>query len=398
MTLFFFIQPSYMRFMNEKEDNGKPAPMMNENKGPWDFGPDNGLDNGDVNPEKGDKGGGSSNSDGPKKPANPWEPEQISQQKARGPSLEELFRKGTGGGKGGGWSGLPPRANGKSWWPIIIGGLALVWIGWTSFHRIDSQEQGVVTLFGKYSRTVDAGIALTLPAPFEQMTKIDTQGIRRTTIGSPKASDDNLVLTKDESLIDMSYEVGWSIRDPERFLFQIDNPSRTVEEVAESAMRAAVANFTLTQAFGSGRGEIEVQVRQRMQAILDEYRSGIRVQRVTILQSDPPAEVNEAFREVNAAQQRRESYLNEARGYASRVTELAVGETAEFDKIYEQYKTAPEVTRRRLYYETMEQVLGKVDKTIVDSGSNVQPYLPLPELSKRRPAQLEEPVTVTGKK
>ncbi len=134
-----------------------------------------------------------------------------------------------------------------------------------------------------------------------------------------------------------------------------------------------------------------------MQAILNEYRSGISIQRVTILQSDPPAEVNDAFREVNAAQQRRESYLNEARGYASRVTELALGETAEFDKIYEQYKTAPEVTKRRLYYQTMEEVLGKVDKTIVDSG-NVTPYLPLPEIRRRAEEAPAEAVNVTGKK
>jgi membrane protease subunit HflK len=384
--------------MSKIEDGNKPEPMHNDNKGPWDFGGnENEPDNHDSasNPSAPDDDGKINT---PKGRQNPWDMKNPENQKPRGPSLEELFRKGGGdkGGWGGGWNAIPPRAEGKSWWPLIISGLALLWIGWTSFHRLDSQEQGVVTLFGKYSRTVGSGIALTLPAPIERMEKVDTQGIRRTTIGSAKASDDNLVLTKDESLIDMSYEVGWSIRDPEQFLFQIDEPTKTVEEVAESAMRAAVANFNLTEAFGSGRGEIEAQVRQRMQAILDEYRSGIRIQRVTILQSDPPAEVNEAFREVNAAQQRKESYLNDARGHASRVTELARGETAEFDKIYEQYRSAPEVTRRRLYYETMEQVLSQVDKTIVDTG-NVQPYLPLPELSKRKPAQLQEPVTVKGK-
>ena len=120
------------------------------------------------------------------------------------------------------------------------------------------------------------------------------------------------------------------------------------------------------------------------------------VQSISIRQSDPPAEVNDAFREVNAAKQRRESYKNDARAYASRVTELAIGETAEFDKIYVQYREAPEVTKRRLYYETMEQVLGKVDKTIVESG-NVTPYLPLPEFQKRA-ASKNEAVTVTGKK
>lgn len=379
----------------EKEDEGAPGSLNNNGKGPWDFP---GSGNGNSEPPKRGRNpvADSPTGDEPTRPINPWEPQKPNGEKPRGPSLEDLFKRTGGGGKRGGFGGLPQRPDGKSWWPVIFGGLALLWIGWTSVHRLDSQEQGVVTFFGSYSRTVGSGIAFTLPAPIEQMTKIDTQGIRRTTIGSPKSSNDNLVLTKDESLIDMSYEIGWSIRDPERFLFQIAQPEQTVQEVGESAMRAAVANFDLNQAFGAGRGEIEAQVRQRMQAILNEYNSGINIQRVTILQSDPPAEVNDAFREVNAAQQRRESYLNEARGYASRVTELAQGETAEFDKIYEQYKTAPDVTRRRLYYETMEQVLSKVDKTIVESGG-VTPFLPLPEIQRRAQQKVEEPVVVTGK-
>ncbi|MFM2236268.1 MAG: hypothetical protein RL209_302 [Pseudomonadota bacterium] len=194
----------------------------------------------------------------------------------------------------------------------------------------------------------------------------------------------------------MAYDVRWSIKDPELYLFQLDSPQETVKEVAESAMRAAVANFDLTQAIGPGRGAIELEVRRRMQQVLDEYRAGVLIQSISIRQSDPPAEVTDAFREVNAAQQRRESYLNDARAYASRVTELALGETAEFDKIYVQYRAAPEVTKRRLYYETMEQVLGKVDKTIVETGG-VTPYLPIPEFQKRTPPKAE-PLTVTGAK
>jgi membrane protease subunit HflK len=194
----------------------------------------------------------------------------------------------------------------------------------------------------------------------------------------------------------MAYDVRWSIKSPELYLFQLESADNTVKEVAESAMRAAVANFDLTQAIGPGRGAIEAEVRKRMQQVLDEYRAGVLVQSISIRQSDPPAEVNDAFREVNAAQQRRESYMNDARAYASRVKELALGETAEFDKIYVQYREAPEVTKRRLYYETMEQVLGKVDKTIVESG-NVTPYLPIPEFQKK-PAAKSDTVTVTGKK
>lgn len=397
MTLFFLKGRSYMSAMMTNEDGAVPQASHNEGKGPWDI-PGSGKGGSKPSePASGGTPGGNGGTSGDKgKPSNPWDPQGASSGRSRGPSLEELFRRPGGGGNGGGWSGLPPRANGKSWWPIIVGGLAAVWIVWTSVHRIGPEQEGVVTFFGSYSRTVAPGIALTLPAPIERLEKVDTQQIRTTSIGSVRANSENLVLTRDQNLVDMAYDVRWSIRDPELFLFQLDQPETSVQEVAESAMRAAVANFDLIQAIGGSRSEIEAQVRQRMQAILDEYRSGVLVQSISIRESDPPAEVNDAFREVNAAQQRRESYMNEARAYASRVTELARGETAEFDKIYEEYRQAPEVTRRRLYYETMEQVLGKVDKTIVETGG-VTPYLPLPAMERRTNAQ-NDTVTVTGTK
>lgn len=379
--------------MSKKIDERGVSISTADGKGPWD------------SPASGDSGktgkpkasAGDSDAGAKPEPVNPWDPTPANAAQGgrqRGPSLEDLLRR-TGGGKGGGFGGLPSRPDGKSWWPLIVGSLIALWIVWTSFHRIGPEQEGVVTFFGKYARTVQPGIQFTLPAPIENLQKIDTKQIQTTSVGSPKASSENLVLTRDQSIIDMAYDVRWSIKDPELYLFQLDNPNGTVKEVAESAMRAAVANFDLTQAIGPGRGAIEMQVRQRMQQVLDEYRSGVLVQSISIRQSDPPAEVNDAFREVNAAQQRRESYLNDARAYASRVSELAIGETAEFDKIYEEYRQAPEVTRTRLYYETMEQVLGKVDKTIVESGG-VTPYLPLPEFQRRANAK-NEPVTVTGK-
>ncbi len=392
MTLFFLKRRTYMSAMMQKEDGGTPQASHNESKGPWDL-PGSG--------DSGRPGGGkpsappAGSGDDDAKSANPWEPQGATSGRPRGPSLEEIFRRG--GGKGGGFGGLPPRADGKSWWPLITGGLVALWLVWTSMHRIGPEQEGVVTTFGSYSRTADSGITFTWPAPIQTLEKVDTAQIRTTSIGSARANSENLVLTRDQNLVDMAYDIRWSIRDPELYLFQLDDPERSVSEVAESAMRAAVANFDLIQVIGGGRSEIEGQVRQRMQAILDEYRAGVMIQSISIRESDPPAEVNDAFREVNAAQQRRESYLNEARAYASRVTELARGETAEFDKIYEQYRTAPEVTRRRLYYETMEQILGKVDKTIVESG-NVTPYLPLPEIQRRQVAADGETVTVTGKK
>jgi modulator of FtsH protease HflK len=377
--------------MSKKIDDQGAVILAAEGKGPWDSGASS--DNGKAGKSDVQSEGGAR-----PEPVNPWDPNPGNGSQSgrqRGPSLEDLLRR-TGGGRGGGFGGMPKRADGKSWWPIIIGAVFALWLVWTSVHRIGPEQEGVVTLLGKYSRTVPPGIQLTLPAPVESITKIDTQQIQTTAIGSPKASSENLVLTKDQSIIDMAYDVRWSIKDPELYLFQLDSPDDTVKEVAESAMRAAVANYDLTQAIGPGRGAIELEVRRRMQQVLDEYRAGVLVQSISIRQSDPPAEVNDAFREVNAAQQRRESYMNDARAYASRVTELALGETAEFDKIYVQYREAPEVTKRRLYYETMEQVLGKVDKTIIESNG-VTPYLPIPEF-QRKASTKSEPVTVTGTK
>jgi membrane protease subunit HflK len=382
--------------MSKKTDKQGATITSIDGRGPWDT-----SGSGDANASGGKPKGKAENDKGEPKagPRNPWEPTPGNEPQTgrqRGPSLEDLLRRAGSGGKGGGFSGLPQRSNGKSWWPIIVGGFVALWLVWTSVHRLGPEQEGVITQLGKYSRTAQPGISFSLPAPFERMQKIDTKQIQTTSVGSPKASSENLVLTKDQSIIDMAYDVRWSIKDPELYLFQLESADATVKEVAESAMRAAVANFDLTQAIGPGRGAIEAEVRKRMQQVLDEYRAGVLVQSISIRQSDPPAEVNDAFREVNAAKQRRESYQNDARAYASRVTELAIGETAEFDKIYVQYREAPEVTKRRLYYETMEQVLGKVDKTIVESG-NVTPYLPLPEFQKRAAAK-NETVTVTGKK
>lgn len=369
--------------MIQKMKNMAGSVLAMAGKGPWD---NNSSDTG-------------SGADTPKGARNPWDPVPIAEgksrgDKGRGPSLEDLLRRAGGGG--GGWGGMPKRSDGRSLFPVIAGVLILLWLAWTSIHRLGPEQQGVITLFGKYSNTVGSGISFTLPAPIQSLEKVDTQQIRTTAVGSPKASTDNLVLTRDQNIIDMAYEVRWSINNPELYLFQLDNPEQTVQEVAESAMRATVANFDLISAIGPGRSDIEAQVRVRMQAILNQYRAGVLVQGIAIRQSDPPAEVNEAFRKVNAAQQQRESYLNDARAAARQITELALGETAEFDKLYVQYRAAPEVTKRRLYYQTMEDVLSKADKTIVGSG-NVTPYLPLPEIKRRATAPPQE-VVVEGSK
>jgi membrane protease subunit HflK len=257
--------------------------------------------------------------------------------------------------------------------------LVVLWLVVTSMHSISPGQRGVVTRFGRYSYTLGPGVGLTLPSPIDRVQKVDVESIRSIDLGSQSSED--LMLTGDQNLLDIDYSVRWNIRQPELYLFQLSQPEETIRQVAESAMRAVIAEVTLQEAMGDKRSEIESQVADRMQRILDGYHSGIDIQGVAIQQADPPAEVNDAFKEVTAAQQDAKSYVNQANAYALQLTAKAQGEAAAFDKVYEQYKLAPEVTRRRMYYETMEQVLSKVDKTIVEAPG-VTPYLPLPQVQK----------------
>jgi len=226
-----------------------------------------------------------------------------------------------------------------------------------------------------------------LPSPIDRVTKIDVENIRSIDLGTSEGND--LMLTGDQNLLDIAYSVRWNIRTPELYLYQLSDPDETIKQVAESAMRAVVSRVSLNDAMGDKRAEIETQVTETMQRILDGYRSGIQVQGIAIKQADPPDAVNDAFKEVTAAQQDAQSYVNQARAYALQLTAKAQGEATAFDKVYEQYRLAPDVTRRRMYYETMEQVLSKVDKTIIEAPG-VTPYLPLPELRKSQPQPQQE--------
>jgi membrane protease subunit HflK len=181
--------------------------------------------------------------------------------------------------------------------------------------------------------------------------------------------------------------VRWNIRDPELYLFELAQPDETIKEVAESAMRAVIANVDLQGAMGNQRGVVEAKVAEEMQQILDTYKAGVLIQGIAIRQADPPAAVNDAFKEVTAAQQEAQSYVNRANAYALQLKQKAQGEAGAFDRIYAQYKLAPGVTKRRMYYETMERILQGVDKTIIEAPG-VSSYLPLNEL---RRAPVKEP-------
>ena len=301
-------------------------------------------------------------------------------------SLDEFLRKSRARFGGGGGGGLPGRPSGSLvGWGVL--GFFLLWIVFTSTHVVAPGERGVVTLFGRYSHTLGSGVGFTFPYPINRVQKIDVENIRELSLGS--ASTETLMLTGDQNIIDIAYTVRWNIRDPERYLFQLKDPDDTIQEVAESAMRAVVANVSLNDAIGEGRGEIENRVAERMQTILDAYRSGVFIQGIAIRQADPPQSVNEAFKKVTAAQQDAQSYINRANAYSLQLTQKAQGEAAAFDKVYEQYRLAPEVTRRRMYYETMEQILPKLPKTIIEAPG-VTPYLPLPEVQKQSRQQPQQ--------
>ena len=335
-------------------------------------------------------------------PRNPWQPAGGGEEPRRTASIEDIFRSrgkggggggGSGGGRGsGGFPGLPPRADGKSWAPLIVGGIAALWLFSSSFHQLSPKEQGIVTTFGKYSHTIESGVSLTAPWPIQQVETRDVTSVINDVIPESEGSE-NLVLTSDQNLIDLSYQVRWRIKDLKLFTFAASDPQRTVKEVAEAAMRASVAEVSLDAIWdGSGRGPLELNTRERMQGILDAYRTGVQVVGVDIKKADPPEKVADAFQKVNVAQQNAQRDKNVAQAWAQQTLARAEGEAAAFDKVYQQYKLAPEVTRRRMYYDTMERVLSNNDKVVVE-GSGVTSYLPLPEIKRRAP---ETPAATQG--
>ena len=343
-----------------------------DNKGPW--GPSG--DGGGDEPPSSDGGPG------------PWsEPPRRRRPRGASPSatvtpLDEFLRRSRArfGGGGGGFPGSGDRS--IYLWAVL--GLVALWLVFTTMHRIAPEERGVVTRLGRYSHTLPPGIGFTLPSPFHRVQKVNVEEIRNIDLGS--ASEETLMLTGDQNIIDIAYQVRWNIRDPEQFLYELAEPEDTIREVAESAMRQTVALVSLQDAIGNRRGDIEARVQQEMQQTLDTYQSGVLIQGIAIRQADPPSAVNDAFKEVTAAQQEAQSYINNANAYALQLRQKAQGEARAFDEVYAQYKLAPEVTRRRMYYETMERVLQGVDKTIVETPG-VTPYLPLTEIRRSSPQQ-----------
>ena len=352
--------------------------LFADNKGPWGA------------PPPGGNGGNGGGDEPPKAPKGPWGGNDGERRQrptgGAGASLEDFLARGrarfggdgNGGGFGGGGMRGPVDRSFIGWAVIAFLALGLLF---TTFHQIDPGERGVVTTFGRYQSTLSSGFNMTLPAPIARVQKVNVDEIRNIDLGSAQSED--LMLTGDQNIIDIAYQVRWSIRDPEQYLFELAAPVDTIKQVAESAMRQVIAQVTLQDAIGNRRGEIESLVQQEMQQTLDTYQSGVTIRGVAIKQADPPEAVNDAFKDVTAAQQDAQSEINKANAYALQLRQIAQGEATAFDKVYEQYKLAPEVTRQRMYYETMERVLRGVDKTIVETP-NVNTYLPVDQIRRNQ--------------
>lgn len=338
----------------------------------------------------------------PAGPRNPWgeqpKPPRPDGGKGGNPDFDEFIRRSQeklrglgGGGSGGSGSGGPrlPAAPMDLPWGLIITGVVVAGLAITSAYRVDAGERAVISRFGKFSSTSGPGFHLKLPAPIDSVTKVKFEDIRTDLIGATEGDSENLMITGDGNVINIAYAVRWRIRNAEDFLYQVADPEQTVRDATELAMREVVGRSTLNNAIGPERAAIAEDVRLRVQEILDSYHAGVLVQGIDINKADPPAAVDEAFKDVSAAQQDAQQFLNQARAYSQQIAAQAAGATAAFDKVYAEYKLAPVVTRKRMYMETMEQVLSKVDKTVIEAPG-VQAYLPLPEIQRRTKAAREE--------
>ena len=331
------------------------------------------------------------------------------------PNIDEIIQKIQDGIKkflpGGATSGGKP----------IIFGLVILLVIWalSGLYRVLPDEQGVVLRFGKYVNTTQPGLHYHFPTPFERVLTPKVTKVNRVDVGFRPASDsgrssgvgnvpeESLMLTGDENIVNIDFSVFWVIKDAGKFLFKIQDPEGTVKAAAETAMREVIARSDIQPILTEGRSVIETDTQDIIQKILDEYESGIQITQVQTQKADPPDQVIDAFRDVQAARADMERSKNEAEAYRNdviprargeaqkilqaaeaykkEVVAKAEGEASRFVSIYNEYANAKQVTQERMYLETMEKVLADIDKVIIDknSGSGVVPYLPLPELTKK---------------
>jgi len=304
--------------------------------------------------------------------------------------------------------------------PIVFGFILLIVVwAFSGLYRVLPDEQGVVLRFGKFVSTTQPGLNYHIPYPVETVLTPKVTKVNRVDIGFRSASDsgrtsgiddvseESLMLTGDENIVNIDFSIFWVIKDAGNFLFKIQSPIETVKAAGETAMREVIAKSKLQPILTEGRSKIEIETQEIAQGLLDEYESGIQITQVQTQKADPPDEVIDAFRDVQAARADMERSKNEAEAYANdviprargdaakilqeaeaykkQVVAAAEGEASRFVAIYNEYAKAKRVTQERMYLETMEKVLADIDKVIIDrKAGGVVPYLPLPELSKKK--------------
>ena len=373
----------------------------------------------------GSSGGGGDDGDGrpPRGPNRPQRPGRPGSGRGEGiREIDELMKRGQDqlrvlmGGKGGNSGGRGPGGGGFQFNRMTAGVIALVVIGaWLSmsFYRVQEGERSVELFLGKFSDVGDPGLNFApWPVVTHEVIPVTTERTIDVGVNRGQRDEQGLMLTGDENVVDIDFQVVWNVADPAQFLFNLRDPDATIRAVSESAMREIVAQSQLAPILNRDRGIIAERLEELVQGTLDSYNAGVNITRVTFNRADPPGEVIDAFRDVQAAEQERDQLqsqadayanrvlagargeaaqvLEEAEGYRARVVNEAQGEASRFTAVLREYANAPEVTRKRLYLETMEQVLGDVDKVIVDSGiggaggggQGVVPYLPLNELRR----------------
>lgn len=380
--------------------------MAGQSGGPWGGG-------------GGNRGGGDGDDREPRGNGNRRPPEGGAQI----PEIDELVRKGQdqlrvlmggrgGKGRGNGQDGGEGGGPGFGRGTFVIGGLIAVALwGAASFYTVKPEEQSVELFLGKYYSTGDPGLNFA-PWPLVTAEVVNVTSERTENIGSGRGSSaggDGLMLTTDANIVDIDFQVVWNINEPAKLLFNIRDPQLTVQAVSEAVMREIIAATNLAPILNRDRGLIADTARENIQATLDEYDSGINIVRVNLDTADPPSDVIDAFREVQAAEQERDrlqrladayanrvlaeargqaaQVLEQAEGYRARVVNEAIGEASRFIAVAQEFNQAPEVTQRRLYLETVERTLEKMDKILLDevggsSGDGVLPYLPLNELRR----------------
>ncbi|NOT41140.1 MAG: FtsH protease activity modulator HflK [Alphaproteobacteria bacterium] len=296
-----------------------------------------------------------------------------------------------------------------------IGGLLLILWFLTGIYVIQPAEQGIVLRFGAAVDKLGPGLHIRLPYPIETVLRPNVEQENQTNVGFRTEEDssrdaesdvpvESMMLTGDENVVDIDFVVFWKVADAEKYLFEVSDVEGTVKAVAESAMREAVGQAKIDSIQTEGRAEVQEKVRKVMQATLDFYKAGVNITRVALRKVDPPSQVIDAFRDVQAARADQDKKRNEAQRYANTIIPQARGEAAKIEQdaeaykqraiteaqgeaqrfvsILNQYKSAREVTRERMYLETMQHVLGNTNKIIIENKSGVVQYLPLPELRR----------------